>query len=1663
MGVDTRKPLLPAPTESSMVDATTGGSATPTDLATDISRRTDKTSYSIPDDGSPITISTRDRSRHRADEGKISRHSHQSQTSLLIEYFEGGKGPNLNSRPSVRVKVTPSAARKIKDRDDHIQISEGGNRKPSYSRRISLGTPSKTKQLPEPGTDDRSISSYTSVADDPNQTGRRPPLEIEFLNREQGSELSGFSNARYIQPTSDISSMPPESTLETATTLRSKRSRSLDREDMYDSNNTLKAPSRRRSRSLSRERIAHKAAEKLSSAPRDVTNHKTKRNRHRSASKDLESDVRSPRRRSGKHREDDVVSPESSLLTNSALSSQGKAGDRNSFRSGTSKSSINNPKLLETVEDAIRRLILPELSELKKDQKAHTNRTRFERDTSMSRNSASNDSKSGLARRLSKHASAPDVTTPQVVVNKDSKDSGTLLEDQPKRRRNHHQKRDSGSSARKTSNELAVPDEQLHRKKSKGLRDAEAAAIVGNTLTAAALRHHDSSSSLDKSPRGKRRSGSRNAVPQINETEAIFQKHDVPPMPMRSEIDSEMTRESILSQRTVETSTPHQSPQIREVSRGSPASSTPTRKPLGTRNGLGTRHSNTSNQDLSAPGTPTSRGLRETSRSPLVNASPTGVAAASHLLNRQLDHDEGGGYGGYSNQRGLSPIQSVASYKDDATDPGQETTRKIDSSESLSSANQGPTKMEQRLSIDSLSSAPSTSLARSKRPKGVNLEKRGDGMNRHDEHGTEVGYSEADHWQDDDGNDNYDDPYRYSYEGGNASDPKIDMKHMTNYTDDSLDGPYVDGVAAGQHVAQGYAANPEYVHTPVAVESAIASLHELSVVDAKSIRSGNHSFNESLNRPQSTRELSVNGGGSPLKQRQDASSPDEKSFQQRMGATSPPQSVAESLDDEHVDQPHMGATGLPGAGSPIPEIGHIPDSEESDINTNPSIIQGPIGGVSHENRDHWPYKPTPPRSAGNQMSPQSEGDGARDLGVDAGQPADYDQEYYAPTYDDMYGSKGMHGMDQMQDPYMAGHMIPTPPGAKDEGYISAANPPSLTTPEPRNRGFGGAEDNAPGVFDSPSVGGDDPFTGTHQRHLSGYSHGMPSPLYDSATGRGIDRIQSKDIVALMDHLTVRDAQRNARDTEILVTLVRSAAEMRNSFEDMKKFISQQDDLLMDSNEKQHEKTQKIIGGPRPQPASAPRAPRQLSTDDDGEDMRSKRRNVFKRALKGLSLKSSNDLTKIEDMLVQLLDEVEALRAGQVPGTITHQTSINSNDQPRSGSLQHDYDPERQGSYQTAGDLSGYLPDSSRTPGDSRTIGDRQDSNHRVSPVMEGDEEVEELNTREQQLLDDHLNAEASRHQRGASVPLATPPRVPVAGGAHSNETTPKMSTDKSRKHKSSSSSFFPKISRWSKTTASSMGEGIRNTMQPGRKEHPSSEASRSGSELGHGAYNGDYYDPQGDDRIRSTYTLDEKQENRPPSPLVPSQVSDNPKYQAHRDSFDLQHPQPRQGPTGRYQSRLESQAQDFGSPISLNSEHWGSNPSLTRVNPNRQGGGAAGHLSPISDAGYSEVSGMDAKGPPRPPKISNDEPLVPQRPLSGSQQSYSDHVASRGSRHPGYERSTGSPARSSPTHTPPQRKPTGPRPITSSGQQSPGHGRFGSMGGRQRYANGQNRMEEGDY
>jgi len=157
------------------------------------------------------------------------------------------------------------------------------------------------------------------------------------------------------------------------------------------------------------------------------------------------------------------------------------------------------------------------------------------------------------------------------------------------------------------------------------------------------------------------------------------------------------------------------------------------------------------------------------------------------------------------------------------------------------------------------------------------------------------------------------------------------------------------------------------------------------------------------------------------------------------------------------------------------------------------------------------------------------------------------------------------------------------------------------------------------------------------------------------------------------------------------------------------------------------------------------------------------------------------------------------------------------------------------------------------------------------------------------------------------------------------------------------------------------------------------------------------YDVHDDDRLRSNTSLAREERAsirsaRSPSPLIPEEhlqyEMEDPKYQAHRNSLNLQHPQPRAGPTGRHQNHLETQAQIYEPITSPDYDQWGSMPALAR---NRMSGGNAsqgvGNLSSSSsDGDYSQhsISEQQQAAPPRPPKISDDGPLIPpQQTLAG--------------------------------------------------------------------------------
>ncbi|OAG36209.1 hypothetical protein AYO21_09603 [Fonsecaea monophora] len=1624
MGFSSRRPILPAPTDSLLESADETGLGT--DLGTDLSRRSEKTSETIPDDGSPITITP----APKRTIGKLAKSGQQSQTSLLIELFEGGKTSDSGQRrPSLRVRYTPSHTRKNRDKGErHILVTESPTaRRPSFSHRISLGG----NETLAPNVIEGSISSL-DTADDFRPT---VPIEVEVLQDEDSdrSVLSPPPETRSIIPESDISSMPAESSLGTNPPLNmslSSNSVSITR-GMSSQGASLKPPVISTERNLSNERITQKVIEKLSNKPRVSSSGKRQHSSHSgsrsSVSREAESLRTEPRIRVTKNVDDDSMHSitGSSGISGSQLSGDPRATDQRSARSGTSNVSVtNNPKLLQTVEDAIRRLILPELNELRRDQK-HSHRSRHDKYSNPS------DVSSSTVSREDRRRSSGSKSKRRV-----SRESESGLPSDSSRRHRRHKTVDYDSpsehSYAPSESVDSLGDEKKSRRhsKSRHARDAAAGAVGAAALTAAALKSHDSGSSLEYSEhRRRRRSKSRSSrSASYTEKDDVFQKHQVPPMPFVSEIGTDLTRSSLKSSNDGRAETPTRR-EVREVIRGSPfelsspaSQATPTSNAVDLKRGLGTHHGNFSEHDLSTHDLSKKEVFDEGNFDKSSEADE--LDFATHGFAALTDPERARQYERNLHQqhpirRGLSPIQSVASYA--TTEPNRNSMMQPRSSDSLHSPGKHM-RADDQVSVSSLSSAPSTDLARSRRPHGMSLESRSEVMAQH------VKSREST-------------PRRVNEDTFGEHALEDDGYH---------DSPYIDKVTAGQEVvAQDIGSTAEYVEEPSGIESAVASLVEPSLLSAEHTYSPRHSQADSLSArrvmsPQlSHHDYVSTHSGSPLKRQLSDHSASTHDF--APGPTtmmsSPPQSPAQSL--EHYEQASTkSAQPAPLATSNVPS-GPVERSPESDITTNPSIIRGPIGGLAQGNTEHWPYDPTPPHSRANLVLPPV----SRDIGS-AG--TDLIPEALSINRD--------HDLEPKRDLYIQPQPLSTPIGAKDEGYETGANVPS---PGLYSQGRGVRDSFTPEApVDNVPIA-DDPFTTQRDQYASGLSHGM-SPMYDSATGRGRDNIQSKDIVALMDHLTMRDAQRNARDTEILVTLVRSAAEMRNSFEDMKKFIAEQDDLIMDTADKQHERTQKVIGGPRPQP-TAPSRPTMSATSE--EDTPMKRRNVFQRALRGLGAKNSQELQNIEAMLMRLLDEVEALRVSQ-PTTVTREqprsTSLASADNARAPT-DTGYEPEGQAGTSSTGDRSGYFSNNSSRQADYRNYNIHRDSGNRVSTVMEGDEEYDDYANNAgsatagnaQVVSHTPLNTpprhDGIRQTRGGSVPLNTPPRTQDQNtGSLSHENTPHLSAGDAsgRKHKSFASSFIPKmVSRWSKTTSSS-ADNFRASQQ---RVRPYSEHSRSGSNLGEYDFE---HDPQGDDRIRSNTSFLRDQyddiENRPPSPLVPSQLTDNPKYQAHRNSLNLQHPQPRQGPTGRFQSRLESEAQYYNneqiSPTSQTSSQWETHSGL---HPNHHTTITyGGHLSPISDSPYSAEPGQmhdnrsirsgSSHGPPRPPKIPNDEPLVPQRPAkmmtmsptsSNRQPTYVDHVAAARAGSPAFDKSPVAALRSPQSQT---RKPSGPRPLAGS-------------------------------
>ncbi|KAL2758234.1 hypothetical protein ACRALDRAFT_1007244, partial [Sodiomyces alcalophilus JCM 7366] len=1674
MGVEARKaPPLPAPTETDP--------PTPTELTNDdVAQLPDEEShYSLPDDGSPVTIRTRG---HRAN---------RSQTSLLIEYFEGGTSATsgVERRPSVRVRLTP--AKKHKD-DHHIQITETkGSRKTSLTRRIPLSSIAATRLEPEgpESGDGESMRSYASATEESNVS--RHPIDIEIdrgsRRRRPASPLIPEPEAKqaiYQPPNmsdiSAISAIPTDSFLDgsgptnfTTRDVESKRNKSPSRAGHFAAGAAGSALADK----MKNAKIRNEGKERVV-LPKSSERSREKERKHRSSKSRATSlserptDVpRSPRRRSSRSHADTALSATDSSLLSSSLSPSHRSADQYSMRSDGHRSSINNPKLLETVEDAIRRLILPELSALKREQSRRESR----RDSFTSTATGTSVSREDLTATDRRRSSG-----------RGDRDSSRYRDRRDREAR--HEYADSQYAIDADSvDDLSVHEvaEDHHRASDSATKAAAAGAA------AAAVLDPMSPSPDDRRQRRRRRGDastrSRSLGRDMYAEEYEEEDLPAPPMPLMSEINpSELTRTSILS---AESDRPHSAmderttPPIKEVSRGimdaasDPASSAP--DPISLQQTLGTKHANVSHGDLRE--LPQKRtGEYEDGR--LQNphdddydddgydTSDRGFGADPG----DYDHDAGFAADYYNtqhvppplnyvpyhpDQRGLSPIYSVSGY----TEGGSEAAGQRDSRTTNDSAS--PDKSPQPGALHSPSSAPSNVV-------GADFDDRSlDDHSIHSpgqDHGRNAQYA-------DDGQPGSGQPVR----GLGASAKYVDVpmgieSNVASLVDGSMleqsvltgggsglsgtdygnrdstlsynrdsnlsyddDYPVPRGLSPGKKSARSqrdYLEERDGVETPSSSHRnqsrEFAGEYHLDEYGRKvaPLTTYHNSPSTSRHSPTESEKAialgavgaaaaalkAAKGGGSQqptVEEVNDEFVPEgvsrNKSFKQRtLEGHEPANTPAHSVDRlDYEDQPKMGASAMPAWDDPMPEIGYVDDA----LSTNASVQREDMNPTpTPRGDDNWGTETTPrqdEQSRGGLGLAGATGAAATAAAAHSRQPSqEPDDEWQRTSTDrkrDTLVTNPYDGASPLANPdllagrgldpdgFGAAYHVASPTGQKnfDEGYISQG-PVQSPSIQPDGKAMMALAD----------VGAEDPFYGPkgHTRHLSGMSQGMVSPIYDAATGAGIERIESKDIIALMQHLMVRDAQRTARDTEILVTLVRSAAEMRNSFEGMKKLLAETEDTIINEVKDNTEETVKnVIGGPRPYPGSLPRSVKGMSGTSQSHDGSTSednpKKSLFRRALfRSFGAKDTNDLSRIEDMLNQLLAEVDTLKAQTARPSASSGQGQSFENLPPEVRYEQDrgYEPEGHAGTSTAshasqsGHLSIPMSHSSRLP----STYERKVSDHRISTVLEDNEEDYAAEGTYSQARQDTLSPGGRQEdiQRGSSVPLGTPPRPSTSYNASlSNENTPK--TDKSKKHKSKgSSSWLPKISRWSESTATSVGRAFRSSgmsSKRGNDDEYGDRPSRSGSDLAQYDDRQYHSDPYGDDRLHSGFSqtnlpgtnADEGLEELLPPPPATYMTPEDPKYKAHRNSLNLQHPQPRQGQTERFKAALESQAHEYDSPLSPRSADWaGSATSLNRFpaqTSNRYSGGSAGGATGGGE--YWNSPPATTSGPPRPPK----EPL----------------------------------------------------------------------------------------
>lgn len=917
--------------------------------ATDLSRRTDQTSVSIPEDGRPITIQT---NRRRKKDADASTTLSGTNTSLLIEYFENGKpnGGSPNRRPSVRVKVTPSAQRRhqVKSSSDGngLHISDAGTspRRPSHTQRISLsphvGEDSRLVMGDNRSTsgDHSSITSYNS-ADQPYVSITREAASPESVNSSPRDKSESYNRRAARRNRSASRSKQPEGYFEKDSIKSQKgaRSRSVSREYDIREEAGLKAPKlgRRRSRSLSRERISNRESIALSqhekqSIEQSVMEGFEKLGKGRNAKSRKGSQSRggstmagdyltAPRARSrsrSRDRDVDDITAEKNRQRRKASQMEESQLQRTA--------SINNPALLDLVEDAIKRLILPQLNEIK----TNNNQTKLSK---FDQTVASALLERQGSKRLDKSLSMPNVAQPMVVLTPDMEKGngqGMVIA--------------GGADSQVSENNREVVSQvmaELNDAIDNGFADATPEKSEMSYPKAPGLGLGPPQSPiLSEAGEGVSLVG---AIPN-------GERLEMPDGPNRLDTPETYaeTRASILSARSG--------------------------LPYPKENGMTTGHTPPP-PDSEFPVFSELNLPHRASRSNLSERDGTdGKSLANKRSHLNIISN------GYDND-GVSSVSSGRSIGEG----------------------------ERALSIASLSSTQSTKLAK---------QRRGQYKGKGKENADMSNIHENEYWNGDvtkrnGAVDAYFAKVREEAQENALMDARIqgtsiEARHLNTETQHNFDP--ADMEKDGQRVFM-LGGNPSMRSTPVVPHS-----HQASVLDAPS----NHGMSD----------VSYRTGSAPA----------------------------------------LGPSALPRAGDNVPETHMNLGEDDEEINTNPSIIQGPIG----HGPDDWKFN---------------------------------------PANDHQYNDEESNGM-----PPSLRSLSPAIQ-TKDEGYISAANP-GMQSPGPMT---------PIQQMGSPSMGmgairgiglEDDDYYGGHRRMGSGNSHGMLSPLYDSATGRGVDRIQSKDIVALMDHV-----------------------------------------------------------------------------------------------------------------------------------------------------------------------------------------------------------------------------------------------------------------------------------------------------------------------------------------------------------------------------------------------------------------------------------------------------------------------------------------------------------------------------------------------------------------